>query len=313
MCRGFDPAGVARFPKLFHWLKRLLAECNICHHVLSIATTIPVKIRFLAGALALTLALPFASRAAVDYSDLWWNPAESGWGVGLQRQGDVIFMTLFVYGADGRNTWFVAPDVRLQGGTWSGSLYRTRGPAFSAQFNTAVDSTEAGSATIEFTDGGHGVLRYSVDGVQVTKQISRMTWREPSASGRYHGGFSSLIEQCIDVTRVGTYDFLGDMTVTHVGNAVAFSVVTGSTGLTSSCKFSGSSQQSGRLGKWQGEYSCTYVLGQDDRGEAIARTTRRGSFTLDDVAITSGGFRGRLAGTDQDCAFNGYLGGTRLP
>jgi hypothetical protein len=38
------------------------------------------------------------SRAAqTNYQDMWWNPAESGWGVNLTHQGDILFATLFTY------------------------------------------------------------------------------------------------------------------------------------------------------------------------------------------------------------------------
>ena len=36
---------------------------------------------------------------ATNYQDLWWNPAESGWGVNFTHQGDIIFATWFTYDA----------------------------------------------------------------------------------------------------------------------------------------------------------------------------------------------------------------------
>jgi len=40
-------------------------------------------IRRLLLVLVLSFALPVAARAvpATDYTDMWWNPAESGWGL----------------------------------------------------------------------------------------------------------------------------------------------------------------------------------------------------------------------------------------
>ena len=69
--------------------------------------------KFLA-ALVLALALPVhaANPFGTDFSDLWFNPAESGWGVNLNHQMDVIFATLFVYGPDGKAKWYVASDLR---------------------------------------------------------------------------------------------------------------------------------------------------------------------------------------------------------
>ena len=61
-----------------------------------------------------TLAILLCSTAAsaittsADYSDMWWNPNESGWGANMIQQEDVIFVTFFVYDSTGKPTWFVA-------------------------------------------------------------------------------------------------------------------------------------------------------------------------------------------------------------
>lgn len=271
-------------------------------------------LRCLAVAVVLALAAP-GVRGEANYSDLWWNAAESGWGAGIQRQGDVIFLTLFVYAGDGSSTWFVVPDMRIAAsqGPWQGKLYRTSGPGFASRFEAAARATEAGTATIEFADAQSATLRYTVDGEAVTKSMTRMTWREPSPEGRYHGGFSTFIESCVDPTRVGTYDLLGPVTVTQSGTQVSLALSSGATGVASTCTFTGTAAQSGRLARWTGSFACSIVIGLDGRGEDIARTSRRGTFMLDRVAITADGIRGALTASDQDCAMSGYMGGTRLP
>jgi len=278
-----------------------------------------VKIKILFGGLLSALALPWQAAAAnTEYSDLWWNPNESGWGVGLQRQDDVIFLTLFVYGANGNSTWFVSPNVQLlttdsPSSTWEGPLYRATGPGFAAQFDQTVQATETGSARLQFTSGESGTFTYTVDGVQVVKQISRMTLRQPSAAGSYHGGFSTKIEQCGDVRRIGAYDFLGSMTVTQTDGAIRIAVSTVVDGGVSSCTFTGNTRQAGRLGFWAGAFNCSIYIGLDERGENPVRILRHGTFTADRVAVTQSGFRGVLTAADQDCSFSGYVGGTRTP
>lgn len=275
-----------------------------------------MSLRSIASALAVFAALTAApARADPNYSDLWWNAAESGWGAGIQRQGDVIFLTLFVYAPDGTSTWFVIPDMRMPApqANWQGKVYRTSGPGFSQRFEAGVQVAEVGSATLEFTNASTATLRYSVDGQAVTKAITRMTWQEPSAAGRYHGGFSTLIESCGDPTRVGAYDLLGNVTVTQSGSQVSLALSTTATGIPSTCTFTGNTTQAGRLARWSGNFACSIVIGLDGRGEDVARTSRRGTFTLDRVAVTADGFRGALTASDQDCSMSGYMGGTRLP
>ncbi len=57
---------------------------------------------------------PAAAASGYDMSDLWWNPAESGWGIQFVQQRDVIFATLYVYDASGAPVWYVA-TTRLHG------------------------------------------------------------------------------------------------------------------------------------------------------------------------------------------------------
>jgi len=52
---------------------------------------------------------------AVDYTDLWWNANESGWGVALTQDVGMIFAAWYTYDASGNPVWYVAsscPTVR---------------------------------------------------------------------------------------------------------------------------------------------------------------------------------------------------------
>ena len=272
-----------------------------------------------AAALAAGLALPASAHVDSDFSDLWWDADESGWGMGLQRQGDVIFLTLFVYGADGRGTWLVGSEVRpdASAGTasrWRGALLRTRGPGFASSFDAgSVEATPVGAVTLEFSDAYNGTLRYTVDGVAVEKAITRMTWREPSPAGSYHGGFSSEIAQCADLTRAGAYDFLGPLTIVHEGSLMVARFSSNRAGLGSSCTFAGPQRHQGRLSTWSGTFTCAVVVGHDDRGENVNTVTRTGPFIVERIMTTESGLYGELTANDQDCAFRGRFGGTRLP
>ncbi len=48
-----------------------------------------------------------AAAAAVNYQGLWFNPAESGWGINFAHQGDLIFASWFTYDLTGKGTWLV--------------------------------------------------------------------------------------------------------------------------------------------------------------------------------------------------------------
>jgi len=111
---------------------------------------------------------------AVDYTDLWWNPDESGWGMAITQQFGNIFLAWYVYDANGKPFWYVAPACTVEGSGCSGTLYRTTGPAFGPPLDpTKVQATSVGTAILSFIDANNGVLSYTVNGVSGTKPIKR--------------------------------------------------------------------------------------------------------------------------------------------
>ncbi len=119
---------------------------------------------------------------ATNFQDLWWNPAEPGWGINVTHQGDTLFATLFTYAADGRGAWYAMSNgVRAGASTsYSGTLYRTSGPAFNALPWTPATPTPVGTMSFAFRDGNDGTLTYDVGGVTVTKQIQRQVFASPA-------------------------------------------------------------------------------------------------------------------------------------
>jgi lysyl endopeptidase len=117
-----------------------------------------------------------ANQPDFDVTDLWWNAAESGWGLNLaQHPSGQIFGVWYTYAADYGPLWLV-----LSGGQWTtprsftGKLYRTAGPAYNKTFDpTKVTVFEVGTLTLNFTDANNGSFTWVVDGVQGTKVITR--------------------------------------------------------------------------------------------------------------------------------------------
>lgn len=125
-----------------------------------------------------------ANRSAlVNYQDLWWNPAESGWGVNVTHQSNVLFATLFTYEASGKALWLVmSSGARQADGSYLGDLYRTTGPAFNTQPFTPIgpaNLAKVGAMRLSFSDGQTGTLSYSVNGASVTKTITRQVYSAP--------------------------------------------------------------------------------------------------------------------------------------
>ncbi|HUJ00928.1 MAG TPA: hypothetical protein VLY46_11865, partial [Usitatibacter sp.] len=118
-----------------------------------------------------------ANAPAYDYTDLWWDPNESGWGLSIaQHPSHMIFAAWFTYGSDGNPIWYTLPS-----GTWTspttytGSLYSASGPAANGPFDSTqvVVTPPVGTATLSFSDASDGTLSYTVNGVSDSKPITR--------------------------------------------------------------------------------------------------------------------------------------------
>ncbi len=122
-----------------------------------------------------------AAQPAVSYTDLWWNPSESGWGISIHEQYDALFAIWYEYRGDGSPEWLV-----MSGGSWTapdtftGTLYRTAygsGRYFGAPFDPgAVARTAVGTLALRFTSATTATMTYSVDGVVGSRAITRQSF-----------------------------------------------------------------------------------------------------------------------------------------
>lgn len=211
---------------------------------------------------------PAMNTWGTDMSDLWWNPDESGWGINIAHQRDTIFATIFVYGADNRARWYVAPamvapDPNVTPTTvtyaFSGKLYETQGPALGGAFDpAAVTNREVGTASINFYEVGKGTLTYGVDNTAVTREIRRQTFKLNDIAGTYLGGsVATEFNPCSfgQATLVGS----GDVTFTYNAESRVATIVAPAV-LNQRCTITGIYEQQGRMGTIDGSYSCTAGL-----------------------------------------------------
>jgi hypothetical protein len=260
--------------------------------------------RFAAAFLALmAISLDAAATAySTDYTDLWFNPNESGWGVNVIQQNDTMFATLFVYGPDNTARWYVASAITPASPgnqtTFSGPLYRTTGPWFGAAWTGVGAPITVGSMTFSFNSANTGTLQYSVDGVNVTKSIQRQVFAANNMTGNFLGGLTALSSQCSNGANTPILIF-NQMTVQHSSaNQVTITVnffTQGGQGAT--CTFSGPYSQAGKMGTIIGNWSCT--------------TGNLGQFTLSSIQTSVTGWYARFFGSDQICTYSGNFGGVR--
>jgi Cytochrome C oxidase, cbb3-type, subunit III len=179
-CHGFPPSGGAEFAagnpsRLQDAINGKVAPMVFLRTVVNSADVADI------AAYLASLSVPPPPNTIVpafNFSDLWWNESESGWGLNLvQHASGQVFGVMYTYEAPDRPLWLVIP-----GGTWSssmqftGTLYRATGPLIGAFDPTKVTVSAVGNATITFSDKDHGVLGFTINGATVTKSITRQSF-----------------------------------------------------------------------------------------------------------------------------------------
>jgi hypothetical protein len=111
-------------------------------------------------------------------SALWWNAKESGWGVTLTQQTNIVFVTIFTYNSDGFPTWYVASNCTVTSNGCSGVLYEvTGGSAITAAWDgTNKSVSEVGVISFDFSADDAGAMSYSINGISGSKDITRQIW-----------------------------------------------------------------------------------------------------------------------------------------
>ncbi len=114
---------------------------------------------------------------AVDYTDMWWNANESGWGISLTQQFGTIFAAWYTYDAAGKAIWYVVPNCPVNGTGCTGALYQvTGGEPLTTAWNGTNTPTVAGSVTLAFTDAASGTMSYTLNGVTASRMIVRQAY-----------------------------------------------------------------------------------------------------------------------------------------
>ncbi len=140
--------------------------------------------------LAVALEAPLPA-AAADYTDIWYNPAESGWGVNLVQGENVLFATFFVYDPARQPTWYVAVLTNDGTGVYSGSVLATSGPYLGAPWDGVTTNAIVGDATFRPTAADAATLTYNIGPAPVTKSILRQTLKTIVLGGDYIGGVAA--------------------------------------------------------------------------------------------------------------------------
>ncbi len=244
------------------------------------------------------LALP--SHAA-SYQDIWYTPGEEGWGMNITQQGDILFASWFVQSQDQAPTWFTATATKTGANTFGGTLATTRGSWFGGAWNPAAVSTvPAGTATFTFNDKKSLRLNYSVNGVTVTKALTRLTYAAQNLSGDFYGAELGTPTNCTNNSKYFAFS-LFSIAVSFAPNSNGGPIkitqeTAGATGSTF-CTLNGNFVQYGTAIEANGNYTCT--------------TGTSGTWRASDGQFNDEAFSMKVVANSGGCQIDATYSGTR--
>jgi hypothetical protein len=248
--------------------------------------------------------LTAASRVgAVDYTDIYYIPAESGWGVNVVQSDNFLFVTFFIYGPTNQPTWYTAQLTLDSSGNYNGTLYATTGTFYAMPWKTSDQTTtQVGTASFRPTSAYTATLVYTVTtptalAATVTKLIQRQSLTPITIGGSYIGAQSGAYSGCSNTSNNGGYsDFFGLVVNQSTNGSVTFNF----TYQSFTCTMSGTLTQFGQLYTMP---TTAYVCSDGLNTNA----------SMTEIKATSLGIEGKFSapavggGCQEDATFSGVL------
>jgi hypothetical protein len=240
---------------------------------------------------------------AVDYTDIYYIPAESGWGANVVQSDNFLFVTFFIYGPDNKPTWYSAQLTLDASGNYNGTLYATTGTFYALPWKVS-DSTApvVGTASFRPTSAYTATLVYTVTtpaalAATVTKLIQRQPLTKITIGGSYIGAQSGTYSSCPNSSNNGGYS---DFFSLQVNQSTSASVTFSFTYQGVTCTLSGTLTQFGQLYTIP---TTAYVCSDGVNTNA----------SMSEIKATSQGIEGKFsalgssAGCREDATFSGVL------
>ena len=227
------------------------------------------------------ITLAGAAQAAGPAQDSWSIPSESGWGLNVVQEGATFGFAMYVYDSNSNPTWFQGGGTgTATGTTWTGNVFSYRGPYFGGPYAPAVTPTQVGTFTFTMTATNSATFTYTINGVQVTKTVQRLSAGNASLAGNSVGAFIARYTGCANNTADFNVEDFAGFEITQTGTAISMRILFQAGAI---CTYTGTYSQEGRYGRVQGTYTCD--------------NTASGNFTLSEVESNSKGFIARMTGT----------------
>lgn len=116
---------------------------------------------------------------AQNFSDMWWNPSSSGWGLHISHVGENLYFSWYTYDSDREPVYYIGETRRQADGSYAGELFRSKdGTPFQlidgAPANAGTD--RVGSTRLRFSSGTQASFEYTIGNVTQSKSIERFVF-----------------------------------------------------------------------------------------------------------------------------------------
>ena len=150
--------------------------------------------------LAVLLFTATFSTQATEFSDVYYVPAEGGWGVFLVQSDITQFLAFFVFDQNGKPTWYSCLLMGPDGTNYTGPLYASTGTYYALPWNpdpAVAKTVSVGSCSFTPIDAYHATLTYTLNGgPTVVKAIQRTPLNPYVLAGTYSGSAAGSISGC---------------------------------------------------------------------------------------------------------------------
>lgn len=136
----------------------------------------------------------FAAHSAIPEKGMWWNPAESGRGYGIDVQDNLVFVTYYGYRDNGTSTFFTSlgvidPETSEVDADW---VSFRGGQCWGCSYSAPV-ATVIGTARFKFDTPITGEIRLSSGGVIPIQRQSSIEFDSADALlGTWHMTYGAL-------------------------------------------------------------------------------------------------------------------------
>lgn len=212
--------------------------------------------------LAVSLLVAAVSANAVNYTDIWYNPRQPGYGFPATQSDDgtgkpYLFIPFFIFGPDNSPTWYVAGLTWNGTDAFTGDVYNATGTFFGVPW-VGFTAAKVGSASFKPNPDNNwqATFSFAVIGGSATYALERETLTANFTGGTYVGIQTGQYSGCVSPANSYSYTDPYQLQVDHGANGAVsftFSYYSGY-----SCTLTGTYVQHGQyLEIPNAQYQCT--------------------------------------------------------